>query len=74
MNAEQNDSLYELAHKSYDTWMNGDKRDVLRTFENVHKFYALYLVVTMMEIARSEGRIHLFASSFRVTLDELGWV
>lgn len=57
------------ASELYDQWINGNRDAVLERLQLIGKTNILYVIITMMEIARSEGRVHLFASDFRSYLE-----
>lgn len=49
----------------YESWMNGNKGYVLERLHNKKPLVACFIVVTMMELANSDGKRHVFAASIR---------
>jgi hypothetical protein len=49
----------------YESWLNGNRGAVLEHLHNKKPLVAIFIAVTMMELANADGKRHQFAASIR---------
>lgn len=65
---QSNDVCQDTAQYLFENWENGNKTFVLGFLSAKTPIAAAYLIINMMEIARSNGVSHIFAYNMRQTL------